>query len=207
VRQSKNPLHSIFEEQAWQAGFRHVAGIDEVGVGPLAGPVVAAACVLPSGCKIQGINDSKKLTAAARKKLHALLTQDPEIDFAIAIVDAYLIDQLNILQATLEAMAAAVLRLKKCPDYLLVDGTRVPPAIPIPGKAIVEGDAQCLSIAAASIIAKESRDQLMIEYHKMWPEYGFDQHKGYSTKQHLIALKKYGPCPIHRKSFQPCKSA
>lgn len=194
-----------YEEEAYQQGYRIIAGIDEAGRGPLAGPVVAAACVLPRGKLIAHVNDSKKLTPKKRRLLFDRLTQDSDLFYAIGLIDASEIDRVNIYQATLLAMAEALKKLSCSPDYLLVDGTGLPP-LSIPAKKIVKGDQLSQSIAAASVLAKETRDRLMEEYHQQWPMYGFDQHKGYGTMQHLEALERHGPCPIHRRSFDPIKS-
>ncbi len=195
----------FFEAKARKRGFKRIAGIDEAGRGPLAGPVVAAACVLPDGALIEGVNDSKKLLPSERYKIFQKILSISEIDYGIGIIDALIVDEINILQATFQAMLAAVYCLSKKPDYLLIDGNKKP-VIDIPGEAIVSGDSLSQSIAIASIIAKETRDQLMNVFHEEWPEYGFNKHKGYGTKSHLLAIKKYGPCPIHRKSFEPIKS-
>jgi ribonuclease HII len=194
-----------FEKAARQKGYRFIAGVDEAGRGPLAGPVVAAACSLPEGLLIEGVNDSKKLTPEVRAKLFKRITEDSNITYGVGIIDAQIIDQINILRATFEAMLAAVASLPQTPDYLLVDGHMLP-AFKMPAEAIVKGDALSLSIAAASIIAKETRDQLMLQFHALWPAYGFDEHKGYGTAKHLLALKEHGPCPIHRLTFEPVKS-
>jgi ribonuclease HII len=191
-----------FEAQARNEGYRRIAGVDEAGRGPLAGPVVAAVCIIPDGNFFEGINDCKLLSGALRKTLFDQITAHPGIDFAYHVVDHTTIDQINIYQATLQAMRGAVLSLKPEPDYLLVDGTHLPDQN-IPYLKIIKGDTLSQSIAAASIIAKVIRDQLMVAYHRQWPEYGFDSHKGYGTKQHLDAIAKYGPCPIHRLTFAP----
>ncbi len=195
---------TLYEEEAYRQGYRMVAGIDEAGRGPLAGPVVAAICVLPRGKLIAHVDDSKKLTPKKRRLLFDRLTQDPTLFYAIGVVDAAEIDRVNIYQATLLAMGEALKKLSCSPDYLLVDGRGVP-ASSLPARGIVKGDQLSLSIAAASILAKETRDCLMREYHQQWPLYGFDQHKGYGTAQHLEAVERYGPCPIHRHSFDPIK--
>lgn len=195
----------LWESKARQKGFRSIAGVDEAGRGPLAGPVVAAACVLPEGANIEGIDDSKKLLPSERYRIFQQLVSLAGIDYGIGIVDAIIIDQVNILQATFQAMIAAISRLSLQPDYILVDGNKMPPTH-LPGEAIVKGDSLSQSIAAASILAKETRDHLMNVYHEEWPEYGFDSHKGYATREHLMAIHKYGPCAIHRMSFEPLKS-
>jgi len=202
--QRLNAMMSL-ECRAKKLGCKRIAGVDEAGRGPLAGPVVAAACVLPEGALIPGVDDSKKLLPSKRYEVFQRILDLKEIDYAVGIVDVALIDQINILQATFQAMLAAIAGLRQPPDFLLVDGNAMPPTF-IPGKPIVKGDALSQSIAAASIIAKETRDALMGKYHEQWPEYGFNAHKGYGTKQHLLAIEKYGPCPLHRMSFEPLKS-
>ena len=191
-----------FEESAYSAGRRLIAGVDEAGRGPLAGPVVAAACILPRGLVIEGVDDSKKLTPAKRKELYHILTKHPDIIFGIGVVESGLIDEMNILRASLHAMALAVKELSEEPDYLLIDGNHLPPTH-IASKAVIKGDSLSVSIGAASIIAKHYRDLLMIEYHEKFPHYGFDKHKGYGTKMHIDALKTHGPCLIHRTTFKP----
>jgi ribonuclease HII len=195
----------LWEKKSWSRGYQHVAGVDEAGRGPLAGPVVAAACVLPQEALIEGINDSKKLTPEERFQIFEQLLTLPGIDYGIGVIDVLIIDQINILQATFQAMIAAIARLARQPDYLLVDGNKLPPT-PIPGDAIVEGDSLSQSIAAASILAKVTRDRLMMTFHQKWPEYGFESNKGYATEAHMEAIKKHGYCPIHRLSFEPLKS-
>jgi len=193
------------EKKARKLGFKCIAGIDEAGRGPLAGPVVAAACVLPQGTLIEGVDDSKKLLPSERFKAFQKIISLSNVDYGIGVIDALIIDQVNILQATFMAMMAAVSRLSQPPDYILVDGNKMP-SKDIPGDAVVKGDSLSQSIAAASIIAKVTRDQLMCVFHEKWPEYGFKTHKGYATREHLLAIQKYGPCEIHRKSFEPIKS-
>lgn len=196
---------SMFETAARQEGFSVIAGIDEAGRGPLAGPVVAAACVFPEDVFLAGVNDSKQLTPKKRAELFDQIKSDSRIQYAVGVVSHQEIDNINIYQATIRAMLEAVSQLPCTPDFLLVDGLQLPhPSIAT--KKIVEGDCKSYSIAAASIIAKETRDQIMCELHEQWPQYGFHKHKGYGTKQHLDALSKYGPCPIHRFSFEPIKS-
>lgn len=194
-----------WEQKARKLGYQHIAGVDEAGRGPLAGPVVAAACVLPEGLLLEGIDDSKKLSPTERQRLFQQILSLKEIDYGIGIIDALTIDRINIFQASLQAMAAAIACLCRPPDYLLVDGTHLPPTS-FPGEPIIKGDSLSQSIAAASIIAKETRDQLMRTFHEKWPEYNFFSHKGYATNEHLRAIQKYGPCPIHRMSFEPLKS-
>jgi ribonuclease HII len=195
----------IYEETAYQQGYQIIAGLDEAGRGPLAGPVVAAACILPRGLLIPHVNDSKKLTAKMREQLFERLTQDSSIIYAVGIIEAEEIDCLNIYQATIHAMWQAIDKLTTYPDCLLVDGMGLPHPL-LHCQKIIKGDQLSHSIAAASIIAKETRDRLMRTYHDQWPAYGFHQHKGYGTAQHLEALEQHGPCPIHRYSFEPIKS-
>lgn len=183
-------------------GYLRIAGVDEAGRGPLAGPVVAAACILPSRFYPEHLNDSKQLTPKQRETLFAFLV--PRVEHAIAVVEVEEIDRLNILQATFQAMKRAIAQLN--PDYLLIDGNQMPPT-PFPGEALVKGDARSLSIAAASVLAKVTRDRLMMEQAQQYPQYGFEQHKGYGTAEHLKALAKHGPCPLHRRSFEPLKSS
>jgi len=195
---------SIFEYHLHERGYRKIAGVDEAGRGPLAGPVVTACCVLPYGFELIGIDDSKKVDADLRKQIYQTLINDPKVEYSIAVIDVETIDRLNILHATLYGMKKAVLGMKNKPDYLLIDGNQVPD-VDIAKEAVVSGDAYSLSIAAASIIAKCTRDAIMENYHQKFPNYKFDRHKGYGTPDHLDALEKYGPCSIHRKSFEPIK--
>ena len=193
-----------FERAARHQGFSQIAGVDEAGRGPLAGPVVAAACILPTGFFIPTIDDSKRLSADEREEIFRALTSHSEVTHGIGMIESFMIDQINILQATLQAMAAAILQLKQKPDLVLVDGNQCP-AIPIPCQSIVKGDSLSQTIMAASILAKVTRDRQMIQYDRLWPEYGFASHKGYPTPEHRAALEKWGPCPIHRRSYQPVK--
>lgn len=195
----------IWERNATRRGFKFIAGVDEAGRGPLAGPVVAAACILPKDTLIEGIDDSKKLSVSERSQIFQKILSFADIDYGIGIVDSLIIDQINILQATFQAMLIAISRLSQKPDFLLVDGDKMPSA-QLPGQAIIQGDSLSQSIAAASIIAKETRDQLMRAFDEQWPQYHFSAHKGYATEEHLLAIQKYGPCPIHRMSFDPLKS-
>ncbi len=192
-----------FEELATRRGYRRIAGVDEAGRGPLAGPVVAAAVILRPGIPIAGVMDSKKLTEARREALF-----DPIMAQALAvgvgIADHDLIDRINILQATLQAMRQAVTNLALFPDYLLIDGISQIP-MNIPQKTIKKGDSASLSIAAASIVAKVTRDRLMVEYDRQFPGYGFAAHKGYGCASHLEAIAQFGPCAIHRKTFRGVK--
>ena len=200
-----------FEQPLWTAGVHRVAGVDEAGRGPLAGPVVAAAAILPPRwaqtglpAALAGLNDSKQLTEAQREKYFIFLTACAEIEFGIALVDAGVIDEINILQATHRAMNLALAQLRPLPPHALVDGRPVK-TLRVPQTAIVKGDARSYSIAAASVLAKVTRDRLMLEYHAQFPAYGFDEHKGYGTAKHLAAIAKHGACPIHRKTFAPLK--
>lgn len=190
-----------FEDEARAQGYQIIAGIDEAGRGPLAGPVVAAAVVLPVGGKIKGLNDSKKLSPGQREKFfHLLFEHAPGI--GVGIVEAPEIDRSNIWRATQKAMEEAIKNLPFYPDFLLIDG-RFPLGVSIAQKVIIKGDQRCQSIAAASIIAKVTRDRIMLDYHETYPQYNFARHKGYATKEHLAAIRRYGCCPIHRHSFKP----
>ncbi len=191
-----------FERAAESQGYLRIAGVDEAGRGPLAGPVVAAACILPKDFYFDKINDSKKLTHETREEIYHMLTTHPDVIYGIGSVDAFIIDQINILQATLQAMAAAIVYLREQPDFVLIDGNKKPP-IQIPCEAIVKGDTLSQSIMAAAIIAKVTRDRQMVEYDKEYPQYGFASHKGYPTPEHIAALEKWGPCSLHRKSYKP----
>jgi ribonuclease HII len=190
------------EDALWKRGFKLIAGVDEAGRGPLAGPVVACACILPRGMDIDGIKDSKALTEKERRRLSDLLTSHPDVCYATAVITHDVIDNINILRASLLAMQRAIEALSQVPDYVLVDG-RDYPTISNPGRPVVHGDALCQCIGAASIIAKVLRDSIMDDLHKQYPQYGFDSHKGYGTAQHRKAIKQYGLSPIHRKSFAP----
>ncbi len=196
---------SLFEERLKKRGYFSIAGVDEAGRGPLAGPVVACACILPEGALIEHVNDSKKLTKSKREVLFNKLTTNKDVYYGIGIVDQKRIDEINIFQASLEAMLIAINNLPKKADFLLFDG-KFSPTVSIPSQAIVKGDSLSISIASASIIAKYTRDAIMEEYHTKYPEYGFSSHKGYGTKKHLEAIEKHGPCEIHRKTFDPIKS-
>lgn len=189
-----------FEARARAKGFRAVAGVDEAGRGPLAGPVVAAAVILPPGFCHRAIRDSKALTPAQRDKAYALIAANA-VSFAAAAASPEEIDGINILRASLLAMARAVARLSPVPDFLYVDGN-VPIGGPIAQETLVAGDARCLSVMAASIVAKVTRDRMMEEADRLYPGYGFASHKGYPTPGHLSALKVLGPCAIHRKTFR-----
>lgn len=192
-----------YEKELYQAGYQTIAGIDEVGRGPLAGPVVAAAVILPPECKIKGLNDSKKIP----KKKHMAIYQaimDQALAIGIGIMDNTVIDQVNIYEATKLAMKEALSKLSLKPDYLLIDAMKLD--VEIPQESIIKGDANSLSIAAASIVAKVTRDKLMADYDKEFPGYDFAQNAGYGTKSHLQGLERNGVTPIHRKTFEPVKS-
>lgn len=191
------------EKKLLNQGYKYIAGVDEAGRGPLAGPVVAACCIYHKDLHIEGINDSKQLTADQRRKIFSLITKNPAIIYGIGIVDVAEIDKINILQATLYAMKKAIEALITIPDFVLIDGNQIPD-VNIPCEAVVKGDELSISIAAASVIAKFTRDEIMDQYHEVYPEYGFNQHKGYGTKKHLDALNKFGSTPIHRITFKPC---
>ena len=188
-----------YEHNAYLRGFTAVCGIDEAGRGPLAGPVCAAAVLLPEGLVIDGLNDSKKLSEKKRELLFPVIEENA-LAFGIGFADEKEIDEINILQATFLAMRRAFDAMQRRCDYVLVDGNRMPP-MPVPGETVVKGDAKSPSIAAASILAKVSRDRVMLEYAKQYPEYQFEKHKGYGTKVHVEALRAFGPSPIHRRTF------
>jgi ribonuclease HII len=188
-----------YEKLAYLEGYRHVAGVDEAGRGPLAGPVVAAAVIFPPEYRNKEINDSKQLSATKRAYLYDIIKNEA-IAVGVGVAESDVIDQINILRASLQAMSEAVQELDTSPDYLLVDGLhRVP--LPTPQKPIVKGDALSISIAAASIIAKVSRDRIMEIYHRQFPQYNFMRNKGYGTEEHRNAIKQFGMCKIHRRSF------
>ncbi|QOX79451.1 ribonuclease HII [Trichlorobacter lovleyi] len=199
------PPHDLyhFERQARANGYMFVAGIDEAGRGPLAGPVVAAAVILNPEAPVEGVNDSKKLTEQRRERLFELIMARA-LAVGVGQVDAATIDQINILQATRRAMLAAVQALSASPDLLLIDGITTI-ASPLPQQTIKQGDSRSASIAAASIIAKVTRDRMMSAYDELYPDYGFLRHKGYGSAAHLAALRQHGPCPIHRMTFAGVK--
>jgi ribonuclease HII len=200
------PCDLAHEDTLRARGLRFIAGVDEAGRGPLAGPVVAAAVILPAGFTHAELNDSKQLNAGQREAIHAELTARGDILWAFAIVEVLEIDRFNILGATYLAMQRAVALLATVPEHVLIDGLPVK-GFPHPQTALVKGDSLSFSIAAASVIAKVTRDRLMVEMDALHPGYDFAQHKGYGTPQHLEALKKNGPSPIHRRSFLPVQQA
>jgi len=193
-----------YEREFSAAGCQYIAGIDEAGRGPLAGPVVVAAVILPLGLFLPKLNDSKKLSAKSRDTLYDLIVEKA-IAVERAVIDAAVIDRINIYQATINGMYDSIFALKPQPQQVLIDAVPLK-QLPMPSLPIIKGDSKSASIAAASIIAKVERDRMMDEYDKIYPEYGFAQHKGYGTAQHVAALEKYGACPIHRCSFEPVKS-
>lgn len=209
VEQAKKRLEKLEAERARTEALKkyekeysmyaHICGIDEVGRGPLAGPVVAGAVILPKDCDILYINDSKKLSAAKREELYDIILEKA-VAVGIGMASPQRIDEINILQATYEAMREAISKLGVEPDILLNDAVTIP-GVAIKQVPIIKGDAKSISIGAASIVAKVTRDRLMVEYDKIMPEYGFASNKGYGSAEHIAALKKYGPTPIHRRSF------
>lgn len=188
-----------FEKEALAKGYKSVCGVDEAGRGPLAGPVCAAAVILPEGVIIDGVNDSKKLSEKKRESLFDVI-REQALSYSIAYATVDEIEEINILNATMLAMCRAIDGLDIKADYAMIDGNKIPP-IDIDAECIVKGDAKSMSIACASILAKVSRDRLLYKYAEEYPMYGFDKHKGYGTKAHREAILKYGPCPYHRKSF------
>lgn len=188
-----------YEEKKWREGFSAVCGVDEAGYGPLAGPVCAAAVILPSYVVIDGLNDSKKLSEKKRESLFEVITTEA-IAWSVSLVNEKTIDEVNILQATYRAMRQAVEGLTKPADFVLIDGNRSQ-GLTVPHECVVSGDAKIPSVAAASIVAKVTRDRLMRQFAEEWPVYGFEHHKGYGTPQHYQALLQYGPCPLHRQTF------
>lgn len=211
VRSLESSDRLLPERELFATGCRRFAGVDEAGRGPLAGPVVAAAVILPLAWIGEGVpeifrtlNDSKQLTAFERDQFYQLITETSGIEFAIARAEAEVIDAVNILQATHRAMNEALRGLNPRPEHALVDGTRVKTLI-LPQTPLVKGDSRSYSIAAASILAKVTRDRWMAEADQRWPQYGFARHKGYPTPDHLVALAEHGPCPIHRRSFAPLR--
>lgn len=189
-----------YEKAAENSGFKLICGVDEAGRGPLAGPVCAAAVIMPDDLEIEGLNDSKKLSEKKREQLYDVIIEKA-IAYSVAYGTLEEIEEKNILNATFLAMTRAIEGLKTVADFALIDGNKIPTGIKIPAAAIVKGDAKSMSIAAASILAKVSRDRLLMEYDKKYPQYQFAKHKGYGTKLHTDLIKEYGPCEIHRLSF------
>ena len=188
------------EKEFFNKGVKCIAGIDEAGRGPLAGPVVVASVILPEDSMIEGVNDSKKVSENKREKLYEIITNEA-ISYGVGIIYPEEIDEINILQATKKGVTMAIKQMEQKPNIIMVDALTGIDTLGIPYKSIIKGDAKCYSIAAASIIAKVTRDRIMREWDKVYPEYGFAAHKGYGTAKHIAALKEYGPCPIHRRSF------
>jgi ribonuclease HII len=191
-----------YEKKLRATGIVRIAGIDEAGRGALAGPVVAAAVVLPEKFRHRRLNDSKQLATELREEIYLDLVSNPEVRWTVGIIDSIEIDRINILRASHRAMRLAITALMDPPDHALIDGLPVIP-FPLPQTAIIDGDCISLSIAAASVIAKVTRDRMMRDFCSQFPQYCFDQHKGYGTELHLLRLHEFGPCPIHRRSFEP----
>lgn len=190
-----------FEQEARRCGYRRIAGVDEAGRGPLAGPVVAAAVILPFRCRLTGADDSKQLSVSERDRLYAEI-MDRAVSVGVGSATAEEIDQINILEATRLAMRRALAEISPAPDYVLIDAVSLA-GMAMPIRPIIKGDALSLSIAAASIVAKVTRDRLMAQFHVAYPQYNFLSHKGYGTEEHLARLVEYGPSPIHRRTFAP----
>jgi len=200
------PCSFDYEMRLWDSGVQSVAGVDEAGRGPLAGPVVAAAVVFKRPIELVGLDDSKRLSRKARDRIYETLVSHSDVLFSHSIVGEDVIDRINILRASQEAMRSAVSALRPPPEHVLIDGLTVHP-FPIEQTAIVKGDGISFSIAAASVIAKVTRDKIMSAYAIEFPQYGFDQHQGYATADHLAMLRAHGPCRIHRRSFAPVAQA
>lgn len=189
-----------WEQAAQRKGFSRICGVDEAGRGPLAGPVCAAAVILPVDCRIEGLDDSKKLSEKRRESLFQQI-KEAAVAYGIAFADVEEIERYNILEATFLAMNRAVAQLSPAADFALIDGNRSPKGLPVPCQTVIKGDALSCSIAAASVLAKVTRDRYMLEMDEKYPAYGFAGHKGYGTRAHRDAIQAYGPCPIHRLSF------
>ena len=189
-----------YEENLYNEGLKYICGIDEAGRGPLAGPVVIAGVIMPEDSMIEGVNDSKKVSEKKREKLYDIILEEA-ISYSVAIIGQDVIDEINILNATKQGVTKVVEGLDVKPDLILVDALTHIDTKGIPYDSIIKGDAKCYNIAAASIIAKVTRDRIMRQWDEIYPQYGFINHKGYGTAKHIEALKEYGPCPIHRKSF------
>ncbi len=190
-----------FEQEARRCGYRRIAGVDEAGRGPLAGPVVAAAVILPVRCRLIGVDDSKQLSVSERDRLYAAI-MDRAVSVGVGSSTAEEIDRINILEATKLAMRRALAGLTPAPDYVLIDAVSLT-GMAMPVRPIIKGDALSLSIAAASIVAKVTRDRVMVQFHEAYPQYNFLSHKGYGTEEHLARLAEYGPSPVHRRTFAP----
>ena len=199
LEKERQRIENLKKYEKEYAQYTYICGIDEVGRGPLAGPVVAGAVILPKDCDILYINDSKQLSEKKREELYDVITKEA-VAWAVGYASPERIDEINILQATYEAMREAIGKLSPAPDLLLNDAVTIPEVV-IPQVTIIKGDAKSVSIAAASILAKVTRDHMMAEYDSLYPQYGFAKHKGYGTKAHLDAIREYGMCPIHRRSF------
>ncbi len=189
-----------YENQLRSKGFEFICGIDEAGRGPLAGPVVVASVIMPADSIIEGVNDSKKVSEKKREKLYDLILEEA-ISYGVGIIGQDEIDDINILNATKKGLTMSLKELDKKPDLIIVDALTHIDTLGIPYESIIKGDAKCYSISAASIIAKVTRDRIMREWDKVYPQYGFATHKGYGTAAHIKAIKEYGPCPLHRKTF------
>lgn len=188
------------ENELHEKGFKNICGIDEAGRGPLAGPVVVAGVIMPQDSKIEGVNDSKKVSEKKRELLYDKII-DEAISYSVAIIDQNIIDEINILQATKKGVTEVVKGLDTRPNLIIIDALTHIDTDGVPYDSIIKGDAKCYSISAASIIAKVTRDRIMREWDKIYPQYGFAQHKGYGTAKHIAAIKEYGICPLHRKTF------
>ena len=188
------------EDELRKKGFKTICGIDEAGRGPLAGPVVVASVIMPEDSMIEGVNDSKKISEKKREKLYNQIIEEA-ISYSISIIGQEEIDEINILNATKKGLTDSLKELKVKPDLIIVDALAHIDTLGIPYESIIKGDAKCYSISAASILAKVTRDRIMREWATIYPQYGFEQHKGYGTAKHISAIKEYGPCPIHRRTF------
>ena len=188
------------EEEIHNSGVEYICGIDEAGRGPLAGPVVVASVIMPANSIIEGVNDSKKVSEKKREKLYDLILEEA-ISYGVGIIGQDEIDEINILNATKKGLTMSLQELTQKPDLIIVDALTHIDTLGIPYESIIKGDAKCYSISAASIIAKVTRDRIMREWDKVYPQYGFAQHKGYGTSAHINAIKEFGPCPLHRRSF------
>lgn len=189
-----------YENDLRNKGYKYICGIDEAGRGPLAGPVVVASVIMPANSMIEGVNDSKKVSEKKREKLYDLILEEA-ISYGVGIIGQDEIDEINILNATKKGLTMSLQELTQKPDLIIVDALTHIDTLGIPYESIIKGDAKCYSISAASIIAKVTRDRIMREWDKVYPQYGFAQHKGYGTSAHINAIKEFGPCPLHRKSF------